>query len=64
MQIDLSVGLIASVRLGFNPGELLDFLIGLVGFDLYGDDLAGSKEDWETLAMKRREKSKAKRSMQ
>ena len=63
-QIDLSVGLIASVRLGFNPGELLDFLIGLVGFDLYGDDLAGSKEDWETLAMKRREKSKAKRSMQ
>ena len=60
-QIDLSVGLIASVRLGFNPGELLDFIIGLFGFDRSADDLAGSKEDWETLASKRREKSKAKR---
>ena len=60
-QIDLSVGLIASVRLGFNPGELLDFIMGLAGLDLYGDDLAGSKEDWEALAQKRREKNKAKR---
>ena len=60
-QIDLSVGLIASARVGFNPGELLDFLMGLVGLDLYGDDLAGSKENWEALAQKRREKNKAKR---
>ena len=60
-QIDLSVGLIASVRLGFNPGELLDFIMGLAGLDLYGDDLAGSKEDWEALAQKRREKGWAKR---
>ena len=60
-QTDLSVGLIASVRLGFNPGELLDFLIGIVGLDLYGDDIAGADDDWETLAQKRRDKNKAKR---
>ena len=60
-QIDLSVGLIASVRVGFNPGELLDFLIGIAGFDLYNDDLAGANDDWEALAQKRREKNKAKR---
>ena len=60
-QIDLSVGLIASVRLGFNPGELLDFIVGLVGFDLYGDDLAGAGGDWEALAQQRREKGWAKR---
>ena len=60
-QIDLSVGLIASVRLGFNPGELLDFIMGLVGFDLYGDDLSGAGDDWETLARKRREEGRAKR---
>ena len=35
--------------------------MGLVGLDLYGDDLAGSKENWEALAQKRREKNKAKR---
>ena len=60
-QIDLSVGLIASVRLGFNPGELLDFLIGLVGFDLYGDDLAGADADWKVLAEKRRDEARSRK---
>ncbi len=60
-QLDLSVGFFASVRLGFNPGELLDFALGLFGLDLYGDDLVGAGADWETLAQKKREKDNAKR---
>ena len=39
-QIEVAAGLLGGVRLGFNPGELLDFLLGFFGADLYGDDLA------------------------
>ena len=39
-QIEVAAGLLGGVRLGFNPGELLDFLLGFFGVDLYGDDLA------------------------
>lgn len=35
---EASVGLGPSVRLGFNPGELLDFLLGWFGVDIAGDD--------------------------
>ena len=28
------------MRLGFNPGELLDFVFGWLGADLFGDDQA------------------------
>lgn len=38
---DLEVGLFAGVlglRLGLSPGELVDFLAGLIGFDPAGDD--------------------------
>ena len=38
-QIEVLVGLGVSVRVGFNPGELLDFLLGFAGVDIYGDDL-------------------------
>ena len=44
-QIDLSVGLIGGARLGFNPGELLDFILGFFGVDIYGDDLEGAQEE-------------------
>ncbi len=37
-QIELLAGLGLTVRLGFNPGELLDFLLGWTTLDLYGDD--------------------------
>lgn len=37
-QMDLVVGLFGSVRIGFNPGELLDAIVGHLGGDLYGDD--------------------------
>lgn len=34
------IGLGPTLRLGINPGELLDFLIGWIGFDIYNDDVA------------------------
>lgn len=39
-QIEVAAGLFGDVRLGFNPGELLDLLLGFFGVDLYGDDIA------------------------
>jgi hypothetical protein len=38
-QIDIVVGVFGSLRLGFNPGELLDFIVGWTTLDIYGDDL-------------------------
>ena len=44
--LEVAAALGVGVRLGFNPGELLDFLLGFFGADLYGDDLArGDGED-------------------
>jgi hypothetical protein len=36
--IQLRVGLYYGFTIGFNPGELLDFLASLVGLDLYNDN--------------------------
>ena len=33
------------MRIGFNPGELVDFVPGRVGLDLYGDDLSRMKKE-------------------
>jgi hypothetical protein len=38
-QIDLYLGLYYSVRLGFNPGEMVDFVLGWTTIDIYADDL-------------------------
>jgi len=38
-QIEFAGGLGLTLRAGFNPGELLDFALGWVGFDLFGDDI-------------------------
>jgi hypothetical protein len=38
-EIEAVVALGGSVRIGFNPGELLDFILGWFGVDLYHDDL-------------------------
>ena len=43
-QIELAGGLLATLRLGFNPGELLDFLLGWTTLDIYGDDIEEAKE--------------------
>jgi hypothetical protein len=43
-QIEVVAGLGGTLRLGFNPGELLDFLLGWTTLDLYGDDLEARRE--------------------
>ena len=37
-QIEVAGGFILTLRAGFNPGELLDFLLGWFTLDLYDDD--------------------------
>lgn len=37
-RLEFQVGAYLGIRMGFNPGEFLDFLVGLVGLDLYADD--------------------------
>ena len=39
-QIEVAAGLLVGFRLGFNPGELLDFVLGFFGVDIYDDDIA------------------------
>ena len=43
-QIEAAVGLIGTLRLGCNPGELLDFILGWFTIDVYNDDLGGRKK--------------------
>jgi hypothetical protein len=43
-QIEVAAGAGGTLRLGFNPGELLDFVLGWFGLDIYGDDLNARKE--------------------
>jgi hypothetical protein len=44
-QIEAVAGLGLSIRLGFNPGELLDFLLGFAAIDIFNDDIAGKTTD-------------------
>lgn len=39
-QVEVTVGVIFSLRLGLNPGELLDALLGFTTFDLFNDDVS------------------------
>ncbi len=43
-QLEIQAGLFLGLRLGLNPGELFDFLVGWAGFDPFDDD-----EPYETL---------------
>lgn len=38
-QVEVGLGLIFTVRAGFNAGELADFILGWAGVDMYNDDL-------------------------
>ena len=38
-KLEVVAGCGLSLRLGFNPGELVDFLFGIFGTDLFDDDL-------------------------
>ena len=42
-QIDIVGGIGGTLRLGFNPGELLDFILGWTTIDIYNDDLEQRK---------------------
>jgi hypothetical protein len=49
-QIELAGGALVSGRVGVNPGELLDFVLGWFGVDIYGDDVGmerGRREEPE-----------------
>ncbi len=43
-QFEIALGLSKTVRFGFNPGELLDALLGHLGVDLYDDDNTPEEE--------------------
>lgn len=38
-QVEVALGLFRTIRVGFNVGELFDFLIGLTTLDIFSDDL-------------------------
>jgi hypothetical protein len=38
-QIELAAGLLGTARLGLNPGELLDFVLGWTTLDIFSDDI-------------------------
>jgi hypothetical protein len=43
-QMEMQLGLILMLRVGFNPAELVDFVLGLVGVDILGDDVSPSQD--------------------
>lgn len=43
LQFDVFAGLLGCIRVGFNLGELVDFLLGWFTIDIFNDDL-GSRE--------------------
>jgi hypothetical protein len=47
-QIEACVAAGPGIRLGFNPGELLDFVLGWFGIDMFNDDLEARRQK-ETL---------------
>ncbi|MCE9597423.1 MAG: hypothetical protein K8S54_05585 [Spirochaetia bacterium] len=50
-RVGFTAGFLVGARFEFNPGELLDFVVGMVGFDLYHDDRFVATIPEETLAM-------------
>lgn len=38
-QIDAAGGFLGGIRVGMNPGELFDFMLGFTTLDIYGDDV-------------------------
>lgn len=38
-QVEAVIAVVGGIRLGINPGELLDFLLGWIGVDLFADDI-------------------------
>jgi hypothetical protein len=44
-QIEIQLGLLLVPRLGLNPGELLDFILGWTTVDIFDDDLEARKRE-------------------
>ncbi len=38
-QVEATIGVVFTVNLGFNPGELLDFVLGWTTLDIFDDDI-------------------------
>lgn len=38
-QVEVFVAIIGGTRIGLNPGEFLDFVLGLIGIDIFDDDI-------------------------
>ena len=47
-QIEVAFGVGGTLRLGCNPGELLDFLLGWFGIDIFNDDIEGKEQKQES----------------
>lgn len=42
-RLGFALGLGGGVRFEINPGEWIDFVLGIVGIDIYGDDIYSNK---------------------
>ena len=47
-QIEVAAGVVGSARLGLNPGEFADFVLGWTTLDIYNDDLGKKREIEQT----------------
>ena len=47
-QIEMAAGLGGTLRLGVNPGEFVDFLLGWTTLDIFDDDPGRRKKEEET----------------
>jgi hypothetical protein len=57
--IEVCAGWGGTLRLGVNPGELLDFILGWTTLDIYGDDINSEGEKKQTLGMESAKLGKA-----
>ena len=64
-QCEVQLGIIPAIRLGFNPGELFDFLLGWVGIDIYDDDFSPIRCDQRARVLQeKRDRIKKERQAQ
>ncbi len=46
-QIEVCVGIGGSIKFGFNPGEMVDFILGWTTIDIFNDDIESSGKRYE-----------------
>ena len=57
-QCEVIAGVGMTFRLGFNPGELIDFLLGFTTYDMFNDDLSHLKLQNQNKKIKEEESNK------